>query len=468
MDESKKAELTVLRNEPQPCQIKLDVEVPVSRVQAVRKQVAGLFHNQATVPGFRPVKSPQKLLERKYAKQIRQETVDRLLNQTGEEAIKQAELTPETRPRVENEESLTVEEGQPFVYSLTFDVAPEFELPDYRSFVISPETAAVDNDAVEAFIDRMLEQRTSYQTVERAAEPGDMLTVSYRGKLQDTDEEELPETARFLLESDSNPLHLREPEMLPGATEQLAGHAAGENVDIQVHFPESFVEESLAGKTVDYTVSIKEIQTEVRPELDDETAQSLFGLSTADEARNTVRNYLENAEKQQREQSINNELAAKVVEGMDFSLPPGLLARESYEVFEMQLRRAYRERPTEVQQEDVQKELWDESSRMAADNLRRQYVLRKIAEQEGVELDAGDLDMALEQAAQHHKMSVKQLTRTLRDNGRFVDLVMDVRQRKTMEHLRKLVTVNEPANENDVNASESGEDADDARSGGEE
>lgn len=456
MTDTNTSNLTVVVSELEPLRKKVDIEVPAERVRKQYDNVLKNYHGAAQIPGFRAGKSPRKLLERKYRSQILDETLHKLLEKCSREALDQEGIQPETQPQIENEEKLSLSDpDQSLVYSLTFEVAPTVEPPDIETLSIQRRPSTVNDEAVENFVAQLLEQRAALETVDRPAEEGDMLRVDYHGVVRDADTDDLPETARFLLDADDTTLPLREPEMLPGATEQLLGCEAGQTVDIDVMFPESFVETSLAGKVADYSVTIHEVQTQTSPELDDETAKSHFGVESAQEVRDTARNYMQQQEEQTRQQGLREDLLEKLTEGQDFPLPPGLLARESYDMFQSQLQRIAQQNPEQMeqlQQEEFQKQLWEQVQEEASRRLRRRYVLRQIADQQNIQLDPQEIERTFEQMAKTYELPVKELKKRLRDNGRLADVLMDLRENKTIAYLLDTVTIEEPEEDESVPA----------------
>lgn len=445
MTDNNTSNLTVVASELEPCRMKVDIEVPAERVREQYDKVLKSYQEKAQLPGFRAGKSPHKLLERKYRSQALGETLNKLVDQCTREALQQEELQPETQPQIENEEKLSLTDpDQALVYSITFEVAPSVEPPDIEKLTIQRRPSTVNDEAVESFVTQLLEQRAAFETVERPAEEGDMLRVDFHGVVRDADAEELPETARFLLDEDDTTLPLREPEMLPGATEQLLGCEAGETVNIDIMFPESFVETSLAGKVADYTVTIHEVQAQISPELNDETAKSHFGVESAQKVRDTARQYLQQQEEQTRQQGLREDLLEKLTEGQDFALPPGLLARESYDMYQSQMQRLAQQNPQQVQQEEFQKQLWEQAQEKARQRLRRRYVLRRIADQLNIQLDNQEIERTFEQMAKTYEMPVKEFKKRLRDSGRLADVIMDLRESKTISHLLHTVTIEEP------------------------
>lgn len=454
MTETKDTDLTVVVSELEPCRLKIDIEVPPERVRAAYEAVVKTFHGAAPIPGFRPGKSPRKLLERKFGPKIAEETVSRVVEASVSEAIESEGLRPETRPRVEDEQNLALPPpDQSLVFSITCDVGPTFTLPDYRNLTIQRRPTAVDDDAVENFVDNLLQQRATYEPVDRPAQEGDQLRVTYHAAVRGVDASDLPETARFLLDAEETWLPLREPEMLPGGNQQLIGCKAGDEVCAEIHFPDSFVASELAGQVADYTITIHEVQAQQALELTDDLAQSRFGVESADAVRLQVREMLEREDQSNRSRGLREDLVEKLLEGQDFAVPPGLLARESYDLFSTRLQQAYRRAPEQVQSEEFQKQLWEQVSQEATRNMRLQYILRRIADQEEIGMEQEEFDQYLGQMAKSYEMSPKVLQNRLRENNRLLDVFLDARQQKTLRHLLNIVTIEEPESQQEQDAS---------------
>lgn len=424
--------LNIVHETPAPCHVKLSVEVPVEAVKAVFKTVEKQFRSNARIPGFRPGKAPRALLQRHYGARIGEEAVAKLVEDAADRAIKQEGLTPETRPRIENEENLTASETEPFVFAFEFDVAPQFEVPDYRSLEVPEASADVDDEAVENVVGEILQSRTSYETVERPAEAGDLLRGSYKAK--NADAIDAPESAKFLLDGSDTWVALREPEILPGISGIMAGVEAGESREFTIEFPEDFYEKSLAGQTVDYTMEVSEIQAPQIPELTDDLAKEL-GAESAEDVKGRIRQNLERREVQQAEQRRREQLVQALTDQVEFDLPPNILARRTYDV----LSQLYQNRMSSGQsQEDLSASLDEmraEAERLAKDGLKRSYILRKIADAEDIQVEMSDINQLIQQMSMYHRQPPKKLLQQLRENGRLMDLVEDVRENKTVSRL---------------------------------
>ena len=208
--------ITTTKHELEPCRVQLDIEVPASRVDQVYSQAVQRFKQEANIPGFRPGKAPDSLLERRFPKEIQNEAIQRLVNESLQKAIQEEDLTIQTRPEVADEENLEVQKGTSFCFSVSFDIAPDFELPEYKGLKIDKEKEQVSDEEIKEFLDGWLQQRAEYEKVDRPAQSGDVLKVSYEGQLTDgtDDTEEWSESQKQLLKAEDTWLALQEPELL--------------------------------------------------------------------------------------------------------------------------------------------------------------------------------------------------------------------------------------------------------------
>lgn len=424
---------TVVREEPAPCRVKLNIEVPHADVAQTLQELEREFRKVAKIPGFRPGKAPRQLLWRRHGDDIRGEAKDRLLQSGLRAALEQEDLQPETPPHIDNRDNLVVNPDDSFVFAAEFDVRPEFELPEYKGLGVSCDPVDVSDDRVEEAINQMLSSRTSYEKVERPAASDDLLKVSYKGTLAEP-VEDLSESARYLLEADDTWLPLCEPELLPGAAAQLTGANPGDARDIDVAFPEGFHESALAGKSASYTVHVHEVHAASTPELDDDVAREL-GADDAEDARNRIRQNMEQRAKGEQDQAVRARLLNTILAKVDFPLPPQRLTGEIYGVLQALFQERARQGVSEDTLKEQGEELRQEAERIARIQLKRHYVLDRIAQQEGIEVPTEDVQQAIQYLAATHRTDAKDMLKRLQDSGRIYDLVEQVRQNKVMDYL---------------------------------
>lgn len=437
--------LNIQRENVAPCRVKLTVELPVERVAKVHRDSVVKFNRQAPVKGFRPGKIPAKILMGRFGDAIAEHAKSELLEAGVREAIEQSGLEPESRPVIEDEKTLRVLPGESFVFAFVFDVAPEFTLPEYKGIEVTRDAAAVSDDSVAEWIDTWLQRQAHYTKVERAAAEDDLLKASYKATLPEGGEAP-PPSAKFYIEAEDTWLPLRQPELLPGVAALLAGCKAGDEKDIEITFPADFGEACLAGRTFPYHVSVSEVHGLEKPEFDDALAQKA-GLDSAEQIRERVRMNLEVEKKREADRAVRDQVVRALTATLDFPLPAIMLNRTVASV--MQRLREEQAR-SGAKPENAQKshdEMVARANQRAREELIRFYALQKVAEAENIQLEAKDLDQALDMFAQMQQVTPKVVLRRLRDSGRLNDLLLNLREAKTVDRLVELAKVTETAAE---------------------
>jgi len=440
-----KPKLNIQREDVAPCRVKLTVELPVERVAKVYNASVASFNRQAPVKGFRPGKIPQKLLMSRFGESIANHTKGELLQAGIEEAIEQSGLEPETRPAIENEDGLRVLPGESFVFAVSFDIAPEFTLPEYKGIEVARAAGDVSDDSVSEWIDNWLQRQSHYAKVERPAAEGDLLKASYKAVIAEGDEAP-PATAKFYVDAEDSWLPLRDPELLPGAKDLLIGSVAGDEKDVEITFPEDHGEARLAGRTLTYHISVSEVHGMEKPELDDELAQKV-GMESAEEIRNRVRENLGVEHKREQDRVIREQIIQALTANLDLPLPPTMLNRTVGSAMQRLREQAQRDGTSPEDMQKNHEQLLARANQQAREELVRFYVLNRIAEIEDIKVDPADLDQALEMFANMEQVTPKVVLRRLRDSGRLNQLLLNLREAKTIDRLVELAKVTEAVGE---------------------
>ena len=431
--------IKILREVVEPCRIKLSIEVKVEEVRKAFASCLTEFKKVGRVDGFRPGKTPQALLVRRYGSRIKEEAQRTLIREATTQAIKSEDVVPETSPRLENEDKLVLQEDAAFAFAVSFDVAPAFPLPTYKGITISQASAAVDDQAVNQTIDLMLRRRTSFQSVERPAEAGDMLKACWRGVIQDAPAE-LPENLRFILDNPNGWLALRKPEIIPGVSDLLAGVKVGDEKTLTVTFPEGYFEKELIGKTATFTVKVLEVHGAIVPVLTDELAKEMGHKDSAD-MKTAVRGYLAHEEERRQQDGLRQQVLNAVMQVPDFPLPPAILSRQTVDEFVNQYNAELRAGKKEQEVQPQQEKMMEQAKQSAQMNLRRRYVLTAIAKEEKITVDSEELSKAVMHIAEYQHIAPKVLYSRLEQNGRLSDLHDQLLESKTLDKVLSYCTV---------------------------
>lgn len=240
------------------------VQIPAERIdQEVQNRLKSLSRN-ARIAGFRPGKVPFKVVQQRYGRQVHLEVAGDVMNSTLQEALQQQNLRPAGQPKLEPR---TVEAGKALEYVAVFDVYPEFEPVSLAGVKLEKPVAEVTEQDVAQMLEKLRQQRSDWETVERAAQPGDRVTVDFVGTV---DGAEFPGGSG----SGMN-VEIGSKRLIDGFEEQLQGAAAGAEIAMDLRFPDDYHNADVAGKPVQFKVKVISISAPKLPALDDAFAQSL-------------------------------------------------------------------------------------------------------------------------------------------------------------------------------------------------
>ena len=265
------------------------------------------------VPGFRRGKAPRAMIEKMFGADVfHYPAINDLFPEAYEAAVKEAgiEVVGQPTPEVVSE---SLEEG--FVIKAMVPVQPEITLGEYTGLEVTKKVHTVTEQDVNAEIERMQERNGRQMTREGAAQNGDVATIDFEGFLGDK--------AFEGGKGEKYPLTLGGGSFIPGFEEQVVGNSAGDEFDVNVTFPKEY-QEDLAGKDATFKVKIHEITYKELPALDDEFAKDVSEFDTLDELKADIKKNLEERRNQQADTEVENELVAKVVEGMKGDIPEAM------------------------------------------------------------------------------------------------------------------------------------------------
>ena len=351
---------------------RMRVEIPEERIRGeVDKRLGNLARN-VRIPGFRPGKAPVKVVARHYGRQVRDEVVGGIVQESLVDALGQEQLRPAAAPRIA---PLETGAGDGVAYTATFDVLPDVSLPRFDSMEIVRPVATVADEDVDRMLETMRRQRRTWKTVERAATPSDRVVVDLEGIV---DGEPLDGAGATEL-----PVQLDANSMVDGFEEGLVGARAGEDKTLELTFPQSYPEH-LAGKPVTFDVKVHRVEEPEVPEIDDAFAES-FGV--ADGGVETLRGEVRANMERELADGLRAVLKQRVMEsllaGKEFDLPESMVRGEMARV--MQRRRE------ELEQSGMDPERMEPDPAAIEEPIRRRIsldlIVAEIIKEHRIELD---------------------------------------------------------------------------------
>lgn len=250
-----------------PVSRKMRVEVPWDDIASQEGNEFQKLARQAKVPGFRPGKVPMRVLKQQFADHVRLDVIESTIRKTFIDALEKEAIHLVGMPHFDSQKP---QEGQPFGYTATFEVYPEVNLVPLTGIKLTKTTADVTEADIEQVLQDLRAKRSKWHTVERPAQLKDNVTIDFAGFLDG-------EAIEGGVATDHD-LVLGSKVMVPGFEDQLVGATLGETRTITVTFPSDYRETKLAGKAVNFTVTIKKITEPQLPDIDAEFAKG-FGIA---------------------------------------------------------------------------------------------------------------------------------------------------------------------------------------------
>jgi len=281
---------------------KMTVVVPASEITPKVEERIKRAASQARIKGFRPGKVPVREVRRRFGEGILQEVASEVMQESYSNAITQETLKPAGMPQIDD---VVIESDKDLSFSATFEVMPEVVPGDVSGVTVSQPKAEVISSDLDAMVEKLREQRKEYQSVERAAQNDDQVTIDFAGtKDSEAFDGGSGEDHQLILGSGS---------MIPGFEDGIVGMVIGEEKTLSLTFPEEYHAEALAGADVEFLVSLKGVAEPTLPALDEEFFK-LFNVEEGGEE--AFRAEVQRNMEKELQSAIDNRVKSQVMDGL--------------------------------------------------------------------------------------------------------------------------------------------------------
>lgn len=297
---------------------RMTIGVPAQEIdQAVQKRLQETART-VRMDGFRPGKVPMSVVKRRFGASIRQEVVSEVMRDSYVKALEEQDVSPAGWPKFEPK---TMEEGKDLEFIATFEVLPEIELGDLSKIEVEKLTSEVTDKDIDTMIDNLRRQQATMKSVKRKSKNKDVVTIDFKGTI---DGEEFEGGA-----AEGHRLTLGSGQMIPGFEKGIVGAKAGDELEIDVTFPDDYQNEELAGKPAKFAITIHEVEEPQLPELDAEFFRK-FGIEADDEAafREEVKKNMARELKQATANKVKNDVVDGLLETTELEIPEALVDQE--------------------------------------------------------------------------------------------------------------------------------------------
>jgi trigger factor len=349
---------------------RLEVAVPATEVSSEVEQRLKSISRTARLKGFRPGKAPITVVRKQFGEQVHAEVVSDLMRSSFAQALSQQKLTPAGGPRIE---PITMGPGTELKYAAIFEVVPEIQLKPFDSIPVERPSAEVTEDDINAMIESMRRQRPVFTAVERPAQDTDRVTIDFDGRIDGQPFEGG--------EGRDVTVIIGTRQTLPELENGIKGASAGENRPVSLSFPADGPNKAIAGKTAELQVTIKRVEAQSLPEVDEEFCRA-YGVEEGglEALRTEVRKSME----RELGDVIRNRVRAQVMDALyrenSFDVPRALIDEQ---VQRLQVDAARRIGAKDASQVPAREVFEDQARRRAALGL----LMGQIVQSEGIKVD---------------------------------------------------------------------------------
>lgn len=406
----------------------LEIEISAEDFEAAIEKAYLKARKNIAMPGFRKGKAPRKLIEKEYGEQVFfEDAVNLLYAPVVNGAVEESGLELVTRPEVEVTE-ISKENG--LKLKATCITKPEVEVKDYKGIEVEKVVNPVTDEDINKQLDALREKNVTVETVDdRAAENGDDVVIDFEGFKDDV--------AFEGGKAEDFTLSLGSGQFIPGFEDQIVGHNAGEDFDINVTFPDEYQVKELAGAPAVFKIKLKSISKKVMPELDDDMVKDSTEFDTVDEYKADVKKKLEEANEKHADSEVEAKIFDKVIENMTAEIPQVM--------FDNRVNEMIGELEQRLAPQGISLDLYMQYTGQTIDTVKKAYAeqaekqvklrlaLEKIAKLENIEVTEDELKAEFDKLAEAYKLDVDQIKQFIHDDdlkkdiavGKAVDLIKD-------------------------------------------
>ena len=415
-----------------PCRKRLRIELPAERVQ---KEYAGRLDRYtalAELPGFRKGRAPRAVVERRFSRNLADETREQLIREGYREAVEQTKLDVVALVDVE---SVAFDVGHPLSFGALVDVPPVFELPTYKGIPLTGQPTVVSDTQVEEAIAQIRERSASFEVMTgRPVQKGDLVQVDFDAVCDGRPLADIAPKAAGLGQARDYWIRADERAFLPELGDALIGTSVGDQKEVGVDFAQDFSVSELAGKHAVYTVSTKAVREPKLPELDESFLKGL-GVESVEQLHERVRESLQQTADAAEQRQRRDQVVRYLLEKTQIDVPESLVQAQTrsavYDMVRHNRMRGISREEIESHRDDI----FGAAAQSAVETVKLRHILRRVATEESLKASEEDVTAEIQRLAAETGVTPEQVRSDLEQHELLDDLSDDLRRRKALEWL---------------------------------
>ena len=423
--------MKVTVEELSPSKRVLHVELPAERVADLVEAAFREWGQKLQLPGFRRGRVPREIIRRRFESEVHEEVLRALIPDSYQEALTQVALEPVSPPAVED---IHFHAGEPLRYRAVVEIKPPVTAQDYRGIPLEREKIEVSDQEVDRALEYLREDSAEYVPMEGwPALKDDLVILDHEGSVHGKP---------FKGGSGKNlTVTLGHEGYLPGFAEHLAGMQKGESKQFSLQIPADYPRKDLAGRSVDFRVTVKEVKKRRVPELDDEFAKSVGDVETLVALRDKLRQQLLQRKTREQDAALKRVLMEKLVQRHAIDVPEAMVDREAAAVLE---ELAMTLRATGGRAEglpDNPEALKAQARETATRRVKESLLLEAVAKQEELTVTDEEIAAEVNTLAGIYRQDPATVRRALEDPTRRAGLTGRLLERKALDFLFQHATI---------------------------
>jgi trigger factor len=388
---------------------------------------------QVKLPGFRPGKVPLTVLRQRYGSAVMGEVLERAVNDSSSEAMREHKLRPALQPKVE---IVAFNEGRDLEYKLAVEVLPDVVPMNFAELKLERLRPEVPDTEIDSALERIARQQRKDEPVDRPAVSGDIVVIDFTGSIAG---EEFPGGS-----AKGHRLELGTGQFIPGFEDQLIGAKAGEQRTVAVTFPADYGAAELAGKEASFAVEVKEVR-EIKPQPIDESLAEAVGMENLQALRDAVRQQIERDYDGIAKQRLKRQLLDRLAEHHRFAVPQGMIDIELdviWKQFEAERERAKERGVAEPDEGKSDDEIKAEYRDIAERRVRLGLLLSEVGRNNNIQVTQDEINRAVAEEARRFPGHERQVIEYYRNQpGALDNLRAPIFENKVIDYIVEIAEV---------------------------
>jgi trigger factor len=408
-----------------------EVKVPASELQSKLDARIEEIRPNMNLKGFRPGKVPAAHVRKMFGRDLMGEIIDKLVNETNQKALEDADLRPAGQPNVHVDGDMeeVVKGEADLAYHMHVDVMPEFTPVDVKTLKVTRPVAEVADEQVDEALKNLAEQNKQYEPRGKTAKAkdGDAVVIDFVGKI---DGEAFDGGS-----AEQQTIVLGSNRFIPGFEEQLVGVKTGEEKNLEVSFPEDYPSADLAGKAAVFETKVHEVRAPKVAEIDDEFAKGL-GLESLEQLKGLISEQLKGELDQASRNKAKRDLLDRLDEAHSFDLPPNMVEAEFQQIWGQLQQEMDAGRVTDSDKDKPEEDLKKEYHDIAERRVRLGLVLAEIGRVNDVRITEQEVQQALIREARQYPGQEREVIEFFQKNaGAMAQLRAPIYEDKVVDYI---------------------------------